>query len=164
MPTGIYKRKPMPLEVRLKISKSHIGMKYSKAFCQDRSIVAKSRTGNKNSNWKGGICLNKEYLSWIKNKRNRVLKRVREEKGTHTFEQWVDIKYKNNFSCAICKRKEPEIKLTEDHIIPLSKGGSDLIENIQPLCQSCNSTKSNNIQKCEIKTKKKVAAQAKSKS
>lgn len=30
-----------------------------------------------------------------------------------------------------------------DHIIPTSKGGLDVLENKQALCQKCNNTKSN---------------------
>lgn len=40
--------------------------------------------------------------------------------------------------CAICKTTE---KLTVDHIIPLSKGGSNDLNNLQILCKSCNSKK-----------------------
>ena len=32
-----------------------------------------------------------------------------------------------------------------DHIIPLSKGGSNTVRNIQLLCQKCNREKSNKI-------------------
>jgi len=92
--------------------------------------------GEKNGMWKGGISSDKKYLSWLKNKRNRMPK-----VGRHTYGEWETLKAQYNWTCPCCKRKESEVKLTEDHIIPLSKGGSDNIENIQPLCQRCNSKK-----------------------
>ena len=65
--------------------------------------------------------------------------------GSHTFGEWQLLKKQHGYRCPYCGKKEPEIKLTQDHIIPLSKGGSDFIENIQPLCRSCNCKKYNKI-------------------
>jgi len=40
--------------------------------------------------------------------------------------------------CQICGATE---MITIDHKIPLSKGGTNLIDNLQPLCRSCNCSK-----------------------
>lgn len=64
-------------------------------------------------------------------------------KGTHTEKEWQDLKAFYNFKCLKCGKQEPEIKLTRDHVLPLTQGGSDSIDNVQPLCARCNSKKNN---------------------
>lgn len=49
-------------------------------------------------------------------------------------------------SCPRCGRREPEIKLTRDHIRPLSRGGLNVPENIQPLCGECNQAKAQAVE------------------
>jgi len=73
--------------------------------------------------------------------------------GKHSYGDWREMKEKYNYTCQICGKKEPEITLTEDHIIPISrwnewiKEHSEItyqcndIENIQPLCGKCNGWK-----------------------
>jgi len=63
--------------------------------------------------------------------------------GNFTIEEWQRLKAQYNYTCLCCRRQEPEIRLTADHVIPLSQGGDSFIENIQPLCTSCNSKKHN---------------------
>ena len=67
--------------------------------------------------------------------------RIKNNGGTHTKKQWEFLKGAYKYQCQRCLRKEPEIKLTKDHIISIKNGGSNDIGNIQPLCRSCNSKK-----------------------
>jgi 5-methylcytosine-specific restriction endonuclease McrA len=61
--------------------------------------------------------------------------------GSHTAEEWSECRAYFDYHCLMCGRREPEIKLTIDHIVPINLGGTDDIKNIQPLCQRCNSSK-----------------------
>jgi 5-methylcytosine-specific restriction endonuclease McrA len=97
----------------------------------------------------------KQYLytkKWREDNRARSVQqvvtrmaRVRGAKGSYTFQEWLEVKKKHDFCCARCGRHESEVKLTRDHIIPITKGGSNYISNIQPLCGPCNSRKSNHL-------------------
>lgn len=44
-------------------------------------------------------------------------------------------------TCLACGRREPAIRLTVDHVIPLSLGGTNSLDNFQPLCADCNRRK-----------------------
>jgi len=122
--------------------KEYIYLTYRKKetkFCTHKCYSIFSKGISKISwNYKGGISKLAGYDSFIQKKRE-LRKKI--NGGTHTFEEWNTLKSYWGYMCLCCKKKEPEIKLTEDHIIPLSKGGKDRITNIQPLCIKCNRTK-----------------------
>jgi hypothetical protein len=56
--------------------------------------------------------------------------------------QWEEIQAAQGHRCYYCK-KRCKGHLTQDHIIPLSKGGSHTLHNVIGACQSCNSRKGN---------------------
>jgi len=80
-------------------------------------------------------------------KENPDKNRVNEEKRrkriigageNHTRKQWLELCLRYQNKCLACGSTK---NICADHIVPLSKGGSDCIDNIQPLCRSCNSRK-----------------------
>jgi len=141
--TPEYKEK---LRKNLLGNKRTLGFKHTEETKRIIGIFSKRKRpdlSGKNCHWwKGGVSRMKNYRKFKKYEyQNRKLKAV----SSHTLEQWQALKLKYNYMCLCCKQKEPFITLTEDHIIPLSKNGSDSIENIQPLCRSCNSRKHTKI-------------------
>ena len=147
-------------ETKRKMSETHKKKLHNNVFGKHWKLSEKTKkklsevkTGAKHWRWQGGLGKNKEYRreyeqKWRNNNRSKwnYYNSVRKTKklnadGSHTFAEWELLKAQYNWTCPSCKKREPEIKLTEDHIIPFCKGGSNNIENIQPLCRSCNSKK-----------------------
>jgi len=90
----------------------------------------------------------KKSRNWAKNnpeknaaKGNRRRTQKTAARGSYTAGEWKALVDHYGNKCLCCGRDD--VKLTADHVIPVTKGGSSNIDNIQPLCASCNSSKYN---------------------
>lgn len=59
--------------------------------------------------------------------------------GNYTRKEFRELCAKYDHRCLCCGERFD--KLEADHVTPLSRGGSNGIENIQPLCRGCNRKK-----------------------
>lgn len=118
---------------------------YQKVYKQSDKYKSYQRSYNRSEAFK---VAHKKYRQTDKgqavafgNKRRRRAKEV-SAIGEYTQEQWLELCALYNYGCLACHKNKP---LTADHVVPLSRGGSNDISNIQPLCQSCNSIKHTRI-------------------
>lgn len=58
--------------------------------------------------------------------------------GRHTNEEWQAVLIKYNHQCLCCGSVE---NIQKDHVMPVSMHGTDNIDNLQPLCATCNNKK-----------------------
>lgn len=75
--------------------------------------------------------------AFVKEQRRLMTKKLREF-----------IKNRDNYTCCICGNSthiEPNLLLEIDHIIPVSKGGYTVEDNLQTLCWKCNRAKRDKI-------------------
>jgi len=141
MPTGIYKRTKKTKKILSNARKRFYnnggkhprGMKGKKQSKKWKDIMKVTK-----HNWKGGITNDSDYVTWRINNSRRIRAGC---VGDHTYEEWKELKLKYNNTCLSCLKDENEVGITIDHIVPLSKNGTNYIENIQPLCKSCNCKK-----------------------
>ena len=90
-------------------------------------------------------------LKWRRNNYERYLEinrtggvknyaKRKQAEGSHTTQEWIDLKEQYGNRCLRCGRHQLELDRTleQDHIVPLTKNGTNWITNIQPLCHDCN--------------------------
>jgi 5-methylcytosine-specific restriction endonuclease McrA len=76
-----------------------------------------------------------------KNPRRRLGKEVPRMKASRVTKEQLEDRYEDfDGLCAYCRR-EMGINSEIDHIIPMAKGGLDIIENLVYACSSCNQSK-----------------------
>ena len=126
---------------------------YSKQYYQKN----KERMDKQHKQWKKDNPKNikktqKKYFKTDKGKatsqRGHYNRRAKELKciNTLTAQEWINILKEYKFKCAYCGKEfnlfdKPE----KEHVIPISKGGNNVKENVVPSCRSCNSKKCDKI-------------------
>lgn len=82
------------------------------------------------------------YDEWSKKKNYEISARY--ERSIMSDSIRYDVLKRDNYRCCICGTSAKEgAKLHVDHIIPVSKGGKTIMDNLQTLCERCNLGKSN---------------------
>lgn len=69
---------------------------------------------------------------------------TKEQRALMTTKLRTYIKARDNFTCCQCgnsTKAEPNLLLEVDHIVPISKGGLTIEDNLQTLCWKCNRSK-----------------------
>jgi 5-methylcytosine-specific restriction endonuclease McrA len=67
-----------------------------------------------------------------------------EAPGKITKGEWAEILSQSEGKCCHCKAFVGVESLTLEHVFPLSKGGSNYLDNIAAACLGCNTSKSDN--------------------
>ncbi len=105
-------------------------------------VNERSNQWSKNNRGKKRFMLNRwRHENPGANAASRHARRARQNAagGRYTSAEWQALVNHYGNKCLCCGRDD--VELTADHVIPIVKGGRSDIDNIQPLCRSCNSSK-----------------------
>lgn len=113
---------------------------------EPNAIALFKETVEKRTDWK-----------WDKENITILYHRVKASTEKHfrqpiTYTELLRLLINSPLRCAntACGKTPPEVKLHIDHRFPASKGGSSTFENLQFLCETCNLTKSDKLQKTDL--------------
>lgn len=115
-------------------------LKKSKKFPQDSPICLYCQNKRRNKVFSQRFNLTRPISKGSERRKN-----IKRNGGFYTKSQWASLKKRYKYTCLRCGCREPLIKLQADHIIPVIRGGSSWIDNIQPLCGPCNVAKGQKI-------------------
>lgn len=98
--------------------------------------------------WRNVENLKVKKKAYAKSEHGQIVRRNLENKrrarkaqngGTMTVAEWKQILEACSSKCYWCQREYK--RLTQDHVVPISRGGRHEASNVVPSCKSCNSSK-----------------------
>ena len=93
-------------------------------------------------------CLTDNVESFGKYSHQRPTQRTGSGRGRQSNRQGISrrmrfaVLFRDSSTCQYCGRRPPEVILHVDHRIPVSKGGTNELENLLAACEDCNLGKS----------------------
>lgn len=114
---------------------------------ENRSLVAERASAWRLNNPARATAANRRWRDANRQAVRLMAERRRAAKQTLaaqvTVGDWERLLARHGHKCAYCGCSG--VQLTQDHIVPLSKGGRHSIGNLLPACQSCNSSKGSRL-------------------
>lgn len=147
------RREEKPEEIKARL-KEHYEKNHARIRAEQKEYRYKNRERILAWYWGGGhreakLAYDKErrrlYPEKVKisSKRSSHMRRarMRAAQGSWTAAEWRALCEKYGHTCLRCRQQFEFIDITFDHVIPISRGGRNDIQNAQPLCHVCNAKK-----------------------
>lgn len=72
------------------------------------------------------------------------------KRQSFSFGDYLMVAVGSEQKCEACGRRPPDVTLEIDHILPVSKGGTNSLPNLRFLCQHCNRSRGNRFRWSDI--------------
>lgn len=75
---------------------------------------------------------------------------ISRQRKPFAFSDYLSIAMSSKVECSSCGRRPPLVTLDIDHILPVSRGGTNVSHNLRFLCSGCNRSRGNRFRWADI--------------
>ncbi len=124
-------------------------------FSDNKQWITKLKSANDGMKQFKEAVEKRTRMKWDVDNIEKLYDRVKQATEKHyrktiTYEELLRLLINSPLKCSNCDKAPPDVKLHIDHTLPASKGGDSRYENLKFLCEKCNLTKSNKLERSGI--------------